>query len=178
MKKTKIIGIIFGVILFGVCVVGITYAYIAWTSEDIKRQVSSKCFNVFYDSGTDISGNLIASDNYTGGLVASVKMNIDSSCDIDANGVLYLNTLSTTSSNLYREGFLNYQLVIDGRVTDIKGNITSSGEIAIDLGQLKGNSVATTEYVIYVWVDINLMEVTDMDSVYYGNIKAEAIQFD
>ena len=92
MKKQKIIGMIVGVIIFTLCVAGVTYASLTWTSDNINRTVSSKCFNVLYTKGTDISGAINPSYNYTGGLSTTIKMNIDSSCDIKANGKLYLET--------------------------------------------------------------------------------------
>ena len=175
-RRVKIIGTIIGVLLFVLLIAGVTYAYFTWTSENVNRKVSSKCFEVNYDKGTDISGVIIPSYDYTGGLIASVKMNIDSSCDIRANGKLYLNTLEDTSSNLYSDGLLNYQ-VVSGDVLLGSDSITSSGVIELDLGELSKSDSASTEYTIYVWVDNDVVDTSDIGSVYYGNIRAEAIQF-
>lgn len=176
MNKGKIIGSILGIILFVLLVAGATYAYITWTSEPIKNVVNSKCFDIYYTKGTDITGSIMPSNDYTNGLSTSIKFNINSSCDIDATGKLYLTTLDTTSSNLYREGLLNYQLLIGNTVTDVKGSITSSGEIVLDLGELTKATSASTSYTLYVWVDNNLVVNSDVNSVYYGNIRAETIQ--
>lgn len=173
-KKNKYL--VLGICLLLIVVIGGTAAYITWKSENINYQGGSKCFEIYYDKGTDISGSFFPSDTYTGGKYATVKMNVKSSCNIDAKGIIYLNTLDTTSSNLYREGLLNYQVVQGNTVTDYKGTITSSGEIAIDIGNLTKASRASTTYKIYVWVDNNLVENSDANSSYYGKIRAEAIQ--
>lgn len=177
MKTGKIIGTILGVILFALLIAGISYAYITWTSGKNNYNVSSKCFDIYYDKGTDINGSMMPSEDYSGGLSTTVKMDIKSSCNINANGKIYLNTLEATSSNLYREGLLNYALLKDDVVLS-SGNITGFGEIEIDIGMLNKNTSATTSYTIYVWIDNNLVENTDVDSSYYGNIRAEATQLE
>jgi len=175
MDKQKLIGVILGIVLFIVAIAGITYAYMSWTSDNINKVVSSKCFDVLYTKGQDIGGNIVPSKNYTGGSSSTVKVNINSSCDIRANGKLYLNTSDSTSSNLYREGLLNYQ-VLKGNTLIKGGNITSSGEIEIDLGELEKASSAMTNYTVYVWIDNDLVENSDVFSNYDGNIRVEAIQ--
>ena len=179
MDKRKIFGTILGVILFILLIAGVTYAYISWTSEKINYKVGSKCFDIYYEKGTDISGTMMPSNDYTGGLSATVKMNISSSCDLKANGKLYLNTSESTSNNLYRTGLLNYQVLKDNVVlSGGNGNITSSGEIAIDLGELSKSASASTSYTVYVWINYDLVENSDVNSSYSGNIRAEAIQFE
>lgn len=176
MNKYKVIGMVIGIIVFSLCIVGITYAFLTWRSENISITVSSKCFNILYTKGTDISGAIIPSNDYTGGLSTTIKMNIDSSCDIKANGKLYLETKSETSNNLFREGLLNYH-VVSGNTVVSSGNITEKGEIEIDLGQLTASTSASTSYTLYVWIDYNLIENTDAFSAYLGSIRGEAIQF-
>lgn len=178
MNKQKIIGLIVGVVVFIFCIAGITYAYITWISNDIEKTVSSKCFNVHYDKGTNISGIISPSTDYTGGTSVTVKMDLSSECDIRANGKLYLNTSTSTTNSLFREGLLNYQVLINGAVTDLKGSIMETGDIVIDLGELSKNTSATTEYTVYVWIDYNLVENSDASSMYHGSIRAEAIQFE
>lgn len=175
MKKYKIVGIILGVIIFSLCIAGITYALVTWSSGNINRTVSSKCFNVLYTKGTDISGAITPSLDYTGGLSTTIMMNIDSSCDMRANGKLYLETGEVTSSNLFREGLLNYHL-ISGDTVISSGNITEVGEIEIDLGELTASSSASTSYTLYVWIDYNLVENNDAFSSYLGSVRGEAIQ--
>ena len=179
MDKQKLFGTILGVILFILLIAGVTYAYLTWTSDPFNYRVSSMCFDVLYTKGTDISGAIMPSTSYTGGLSTTVKMNINSSCNIKARGKLYLNTNEETSSNLYRTGLLNYQ-VLKGRtvISGGSGSITESGEIEIDLGELTSATSATTSYKLYVWIDYNLVENSDAFSAYSGRIRAEAIQFE
>lgn len=175
-NKVKLLGTLIGVSLFICLIVGLTYAYTVWQSNNMNKVVSSKCFDVLYTKGNDITGPIIPSDTYIGGTSSTFKVNIKDSCDINARGKLYLNTSDSTSSNLYREGLLNYQVVQES--TLIKGgNITSSGEIEIDLGELTKASSAMTNYTVYVWIDRNLVENSDYNLGYAGNIRVEAIQF-
>lgn len=177
MKKTKIIGAIVGVILFIVAIAGLTYAYTIWSSENINKKVSSKCFEVFYDKGTDLVGAITPSNDYAGGLFATVRMNINTKCNVNAKGMLYLETSEDTSNNLFREGLLNYQVVRNEKTLVASGNITGSGVITIDLGSLAQSASAFTRYEVYVWLDNNLIENSDVNSVYYGSISSEAIQY-
>ena len=174
--KNKKYVLIIGIIAFILLVAGATYAYFSWTSNKINSVVSSRCFEIFYEKGNDIEGEIIPSYDYTGGLYSVAKMDINSSCNIDAIGKLYLNVSEETSTNLYREGLLNYQVLKNGELTDIKGNITSAGEIELNLGQLSKNTSAVTEYTIYVWVDYNLVTNSDIGSKFVGSIRGEAIQ--
>ena len=179
MDKQKLFGTILGVILFILLIAGVTYAYLTWTSDRFNYKVSSKCFDVLYTKGTDISGAIMPSTSYTGGLSTTIKMNINSSCNIKARGKLYLNTNEETSSNLYRTGLLNYQVLKGSTViSGGSGSITESGEIEIDLGELTSATSATTSYKLYVWIDYNLVENSDAFSAYSGSIRAEAIQFE
>ena len=175
-RLVKIIGTILGVVLFIGLVAGLTYAYTVWQSDNINNVVSSKCFDVLYTKGQDIGGAIIPSSSYSGGASSTFKFNIKNTCDIRANGKLYLNTSNSTSSNLYRTGLLNYQ-VVKGSTLIKSGNITSSGEIEIDLGELTKASSASTSYTVYVWIDQNLVENSDYNLGYAGNIRVEAIQF-
>lgn len=175
MKKGKIIGIVLSTIVFIILISGVTYAYITWTSEKINNNVNSKCFDIYYAKGTDIAGTMLPSNDYSGGLFSTIKMNIKSSCNINAKGKIYLNTLDTTSSNLYRVGLLNYTL-LKGTTIISSGSITGPGEVAIDIGTLSKSTSASTDYTLYVWIDNNLVENTDVNSAYNGSIRAEAVQ--
>lgn len=175
-NKTKLYGTILGVVLFTLLVAGFTYAALNWESTKTNIKLTSGCFDIYYDKGQDISGQLNPSSSYTDGLFATIKINIKNSCTTNGTGTLYLETLNTTSSNLYREGLLNYQVVKDGTATNLKGNITKSGEIALDIGTLTKASSASTTYKIYVWVNKDLLINSDANSKYYGKIRATATQ--
>lgn len=183
MKSAKILGTILGIVLFIGIVAGFTYAFITWTSNKENYTGGSGCFDILYVKGADIGSDqshatLMPSTSYSGGLSATVKMSIDSKCTTNGKGKIYLETLANTSSNLYRSGLLNYQVLKNGTVTDIKGSITSAGKIEIDVGNLTkaSSSSSATSYQIYVWIDNNLVENSDAYSSYYGRISAEAMQ--
>lgn len=181
MKKKYILlsGLVIGVICM---IAGVTYA---WLSANYRYDVgdTTGCFEIFYIKGNNIGSDqnkatLMPSTSYTGGLSSTVKMGTNNRCKTTGTGKIYLNTLSTTSSNLYREGLLNYQILKNGIETNLKGSITGPGSIEIDLGSL--SKVASVNdapsYQIYVWVDYNLVENEDAFSNYYGNITAKAVQ--
>ena len=176
MNKQKLIGLILGIVLFIVAIAGLTYAYVSWTSDNMNKVVSSKCFNVLYDKGKDFTGDIPPSVDYTGGISVSVKMNIDSSCDMNAKGKIYLNVDETTSENLFKEGLLNYQVLINGGVTEYKGSITNYGDIVIDVGFLNKSTVATTTYTVYVWINGDYVENKHARSSFHGSIRSEAVQ--
>lgn len=181
MKKQNVFTVILvGIIIF--LVVGITYAWYTWTSENINYQGRSNCFDILYVKGDNIGSDqenatLVASDTYSGGLSTTFKINIKNTCTtINARGVIRLNTLDTTSSVLFEDGVLNYQVLKDGVVMNSKGIITSSGETLIDLGILDKKSSASTSYTIYVWLDNNLIQNKHAFASYYGKINVEANQ--
>lgn len=181
--KSKITTSILIVVIVIITVVGITYAYVTWTSGKINATGNSECFNVLYAKGQDIGSDqsvatLMPSNDYTGGLSSTVKMGFSSSCtNVSGTGIIKLNTLDTTSSNLYRTGLLNYVVLKNG--TKIKeGNITSSGTTSIDVGTLKKvSSISNADsYTVYVWISNDLVQNEDAFSNYYGNIAASAEQ--
>lgn len=181
MKKGNIVTIVLVSIIIAL-VIGISYAWYTWISDKKKLTGESECFEILYAKGENIGSDqelavLMPSSTYTGGLSSTFKFNFSNKCsDISAKGILSIQTLDTTSENLYEPGLLNYQLLINGEVTNIKGNITSSGEIPINLGKLNRAIVATDTYTLYVWIDYNLVKNKHAYSNYYGKIKVEAIQ--
>ena len=80
MKKQNIFTVILvGIIIF--LVVGITYAWYTWTSENINYQGSSDCFDILFTKGENIGSDqekasLIPSDTYEGGLSSTFKINM------------------------------------------------------------------------------------------------------
>lgn len=181
--KSKITTSILIVVIVIIAVAGITFAYITWTSGKINTTGTSECFNVLYAKGTDIGSDqnvatLNPSNDYTGGLSSTVKMGFSSTCtNVSGTGIIKLNTLDTTSSNLYRTGLLNYVVLKNGtKLTE--GNITSSGTTSINVGTLKKvSSISDADsYTIYVWIDGSKIQNDDIPSTYYGNIGASVEQ--
>ena len=183
--KNRFITSILIVIIIVILVVGITFAYITWRSDNINNSGNSECFDILYVKGTDIGSDqneatLMPSDDYTGGLSSTVKIGIDSKCtNAKGKGIIKLYTLSNTSSNLFREGLLNY-VVLKGTNKIKEGSITSTDVINIDIGNLnKVSSVNDTDsYTVYVWISNDLIENSDAFSNYYGKITASVEQYD
>ena len=57
IMKSKITTSILIVVIVIIAVVGITFAYITWTSGKINTTGNSECFNVLYAKGTDIGSD-------------------------------------------------------------------------------------------------------------------------
>lgn len=181
MNKSKIFGSIIGIILFIVLVAGFAYAWITWRGEDINTSGTSKCFDILYTKGNDISGTMYPASDYSKGLSSTVKVNIDSSCNIAASGKIILNTDNTTSSNLFtsRDGNypLHYQVLVNGTVNNsLSGIITSNDPVEINIGTLVSAGSATTEYTVYVWASAEDLINSDIGSVYNGSIALEVSQ--
>ena len=160
MKKSKIILLVIGLI---VLVVGTTYAIYTWAIKGINVKGTSECFIVNYDKGQDIgsvnnSRTLLVSDDYMGGLFASVIVNLDKNCTItNGIGTLYLEVDNTTSSSLLTNGVLKYQVVENGiPITDNgAGTITSTGKIPI----YENISIGTDfiQLSVAVWIDSSML---------------------
>ena len=124
------------------------------------------------------TATLMPSNDYTGGLSSTVKIGFSSTCtNVSGTGIIKLNTLDTTSSNLYRTGLLNYVVLKNGtKLTE--GNITSSGTKSINVGTLKKvSSISDADnYTVYVWISNDLVQNEDAFSSYYGNITASVEQ--
>lgn len=104
------------IFLFGLLVIGGTYAYLTF-SVVAKNNVFSydtTCFDITYDTTgednyTDSSGNnymiagtLFPSSGPSGGLVGQVSIGIKESCNVNALGNIYLN-INNTSSKLFND---------------------------------------------------------------------------
>lgn len=183
--KDKVITSILIVIIILISVVGITYAFITWSSEKINTSGTSECFEILYAKGTDIGSDqsvktLMPSNDYTGGLSTTVKIGFSNACtNVSGKGKIKLNTLDTTSTNLFREGLLNYVVFKNGtKLTE--GNIRNNNPIIIDIGTLKKvSSISSADsYTVYVWLNNALVSNDDYLSSYNGNIFAEVEQIE
>lgn len=177
MKNWKLVLLI--VLLIVLVVGGSTYAYYTWAIKGINIKGNAECFNVDYDKGQDIGSDnnartLLVSDDYTGGLFASVIVNLDKNCTItNGVGTLYLTTDDSTSSALLSSGALKYQIVENGMVlTDKTGTITSTGKIPIYEDIVVNTSAK--QISVAVWVDGNLLTSSNTESIlassYIGKI--------
>lgn len=176
-NKSKIIGIVLGAVLFIMLAVGLTYAVYTWTTTDEENkdlEGSGKCFNIVYTKGANIGSNenlekIDIGSSYKDGLSTTVKMKIDSSCNISGKGTIYLNT-TEVSDILLTNNILNYYVS-----SGTKGIVNSRDPIII----YDNFDVTSTEksITVYLWisgenVDSNNLEEI-LSSTYKGYITAK-----
>ena len=172
----KLLYSILTVLLIAIVSVGITYAWLSWSSS-VNIGGTSECFDVNYVKGQDIGSdsnqaNFSLASSYKEGLSSVLKVNLKDTCTItNGTGTLYLNTDSTTSSILLTSGVLKYQ-VLDGTNEVANGTVTKTGSLAI----YKDIAITSTvkELTVYVWLDGSLVNDSNSNdilaSVYKGNI--------
>lgn len=175
MKKKIITTIIFVILLIAL-VVGSTYAIYTWAVNDIVSG-STECFKVNYINGQDIGSEnesriFMPSDDYTGGLYASVVVSMDKNCITNGIGTLYLNTDESTSAILLSSGVLKYQIVINSLTLGPSGTITSTGPTVI--GENLEITDTITQYTVVVWIDGNMINSSNLNAIlsssYVGSI--------
>lgn len=176
MKKKVIVTIVF-VILLIVLVVGATYAVYTWAVDDIGISGNTnECFRVNYVKGQDIGSEnesriFMPSDDYTGGLYASVIVDMDKECINNGVGTLYLNTDESTSEILLTSGVLKYQIIINSLTLGPSGTITSTGITAIGENL---NIVDSAQFTVVVWIDGNMINSSNLNEIlsssYIGSI--------
>ena len=143
---------VLALILVMVLVAGGTYAwYVIGTSDNSQYNGTSKCFNVNYSHGSDISGVIDMSSTYTGGKSTTITISVPTSC-ANVNAKLYLHTNSSASSQ-FKQASNNA-----GKVTVVKTgssaitkSLSSSEEIEITNVDISAGS--SVSYTVYFWVD-------------------------
>lgn len=189
MEKNKnIIKMVVGVLILILLVVGVTYAYFAWKSNNTNITGTSGCFDIVYDKGQDIGSvdspyGLKSTCTYSEGASASVTMNIDSSCT--TTGVASIN-LITNNFTLYDstdafsrgENVLKYQVVkVNGaneeEIEGCSGYITNSSTKSLCEVDL---SYTATTYKVYLYLDCNTVTTSYIGASYSGYIQTVATQ--
>ena len=189
MEKNKnIVRTIVGVLILILLVVGVTYAYFAWKSNNTNITGTSGCFDINYDKGQDIGSTdspygLKSTCTYSEGASASVTMNIDGSCT--TTGVASIN-LITNSFTLYDssdafsrgENVLKYQVVkVNGaneeEIEGCSGYITNSSTKSLCEVDL---SYTATSYKVYLYLDCNTVTTSYIGASYSGYIQTVATQ--
>ena len=172
----KLLYSILTVLLIAIVSVGITYAWLSWSSS-VNIGGTSECFDVNYVKGQDIGSdsnqaNFSLASSYKEGLSSVLKVNLKDTCTItNGTGTLYLNTDTTTSSILLTSGVLKYQ-VLEGTNKVANGTVTKTGSLAI----YKDIAITSTvkELTVYVWLDGSLVNDSNsndiLSSIYKGNI--------
>ena len=172
MNKKLLMVIAF--ILIGVIsITGITYAIYTWAmSEQISG--TTECFDINYIKGQDISGRTLQpSNDYTGGIAASVIVSTDSTCSItNGVGTLYLTTDESTSDILLTSGVLKYQIVENSLTLLESGTISNTGEMLI--GENIEVISSPKQLSIFVWLDGSLINDDNVEEIlassYSGSI--------
>lgn len=158
MKK-KIILIITLVILLIAIVASSTYAIYTWSAKGIVEG-TTECFNVNYVKGQDIGSEneykvLMPTADYTGGLYASVRVNMDNNCISNGTATLYLNTDETTSDALLSSGALKYQVIENSINLTNYGTISSKGPLVV--GENFEVTKTPNQYTVIVWLDGSML---------------------
>ena len=199
-KKYLILGIIILLAL-----VGVTVAYLTWSSDKINIGLNSDCFTIDYTKGQDISGNLkllnendlISDGKFTikdGMGISAVNIGIKSSCNIEGLGSIYLNVtnISDAFTTGDSKGALKYVVLKNTSTitnpTDI--NTTSLLNQSFDIvaiGNITSNDkkllykmeLSNTEinkYIIVIYIDNDLAGNSIMSASFAGKISSEAEQ--
>ena len=172
----KLLYSILTVLLIAIVSVGITYAWLSWSSS-VNIGGTSECFDVNYVKGQDIGSdsnpaNFSLASTYTEGLSSVIKVNLKDTCTIsNGTGTLYLNTDSTTSNILLTSNVLKYQ-VLEGTNEVASGIVSSTGNLPIYNNIEINNEVK--QLTVYIWIDGSLVNNDNsndiLSSVYKGNI--------
>ena len=197
-KKYLILGIIILLAL-----VGVTVAYLTWSSNKINIGLNSDCFTIDYTKGGDINNasvklmnesDLIDSNNkFTikeGIALTYANIGIKSTCGIEGYGSLYLNITSlsdafTTGNSV---GALKYAILKNTSTSTVsvanllnqsfdiekKGSITSTGTKKILTKQLSNTEV--NKYIIVIYIDNNKAGNDVIGASFSGKISADANQ--
>ena len=175
MKKAKLIGAIFGIILFIGLIAGFTYAWVSWQSSNIKIEGTAECFDIDYGISQQIGsastkGSLNMASSYTEGLSAKVTLALKTGCSVTGTGKLYLNTNTSGTSTNILGGALKYTVVNGNNTTS--GIINTTEKITL-LEDIDVSSTTATTYTVYVWLDGEIADNTYANLTYNGYISAE-----
>ena len=198
MDRKKLIGLIIGIILFAALIVGATFAWLTYAINvtNGNYNVETSCFDVNYENGADISGNVnakgkielvinsISSKLYeattahcenTSTLETLLNYSSQTACETSSGEtVTDLTRVWTTKSALkyaiYEENFSGEPIIV-GHINESTGTITLYESFALNVG-------SSTKYYISIWLDGNIADSQYVNQSFSGYIKASAIQQD
>ena len=180
----KILGTLIGIIGFIAAMAGLTYAMYTFSEIDPNSITGKGCININYIKGEDVSANEI--DFQTSHINSPVQtkltfyQNATEQCGKN-NGTIYINTSTSTSSNLLSSGALKYTIekrIGNNAVSEtFTGYITNTGDTAVDIGLLEDEQ---TTYTVYIWLEKDptgtITNATISEATYEGYIHASADQ--
>lgn len=178
MKKAKLLGAVFGVILFIALIAGFTYAWVSWQSNNIKIEGIADCFDIDYGISQQIGsastkGSLDMAKSYNEGLSARVTLALKTGCNTTGTGTLYLNTNTSGTSTNILKGALKYAVLVGNSTTpEAEGIINTTEKITL-LENIDISSTTSTTYIVYVWLDGSVADNIYANLTYNGYISAE-----
>ena len=185
MNKKKLIGTIIGVTFFALLIAGATYAWLTYSIQATNNiyNLGSMNFNVNYVNGTTVeSVPILSTATTTTAAHLSISANkITGSAP--GNLTIYLNTESTTSSDILTSRALHYAVCVTSctNTSDLSQEtnsdvVTATGKLPI-LSNTPLTSSPTT-YIVYFWLDSSAVDENVVGKSYSGYISAEAVQTD
>lgn len=202
-KTAKALGIILGVVLFSLVTAGITYAWYAWTSDNIKITGNSACFTINYTKGPNISDeNIILFDESTiindnkitvknGMGITAVTAGIDSECSIPGKVEINLNITSLNTAYISGNSQGAFKYVVASYDPTTYDTISTTALSGISFDIMSTDSITSTEpislvaedlsntqkgYLIIFYVDGDMAQNDAGDSEFSGAIEAIATQ--
>jgi len=173
-KKTLIISSL--IILTGL-IIGITYAWFTWNSDESETTVLNikvEGAEIIYDGGTDITGtSLYPTSTKEEGILKEVTMSLgNSTINVCADLNLELTTLPTElqHESFRYEAYKDNQLIGEGTFKDYQ-----EGDV-IKLGTSQEVTSVTSTYKIYIWIDGTMSNPLEMGGKSFSfNLNANAV---
>lgn len=170
MEKRKMYGTIVGIVAFAALIIGVTYAWFTWSSAPRELSGTSGCFTINYVNGTEISGNISPSADYTGGKSTTATLSIAKECTTQGTATINLTTEERSTVDLSESGVKYAVYNADTLVSE--GAVTGETQALATVDLTK---VATT-YTVYVWIDGEIADNDYVGKTYSGYIHVSATQ--
>ena len=154
MGKKRSIILVVAIICIGILVTGGTYAWMTFGGTIINGadNGTTTCFILNYDYVDDdgnatLGGTLFQSSKPRAGLSGSVTMSIDSNCNVNGTGTIYLTVNGSTSATLYKKVKAHCE---DSVTLQTLTNYTSSSACTSAGGKwVSANSKSALKYAVY-----------------------------
>ena len=203
-KKVKLIGAIVGILLFVVCIAGVTYAWITWSSDNTRLSGKSGCFpDINYTKGDTLSADnvllfdedsIINNNTFlmkSGMTYLDVTASVNGGCNTRVALELEVNVTELSSAFVSGDsvGAFKYALLSydPSTITDLSELVGKSLEI-IDNNSITNNGIVkvagnrlTTEtkgYLLVFYVDGDLAFNDAQHSTFSATITGKAVQIE
>ena len=182
MDKRKLYGTIIGIVAFIMLALGVTYAYFNWTSDsgdntNVNLTVSKGLENsIVYSQGTSIletdDKNLEYSNDYTGGISATIEFWKKPASTKKIYGKIYLEILKLLSASNDTNVNITKTNTIKWAITTY--DVNNSNEVLLNEGTFYGKEISDkwaithdmelktvqTFYKIYLWFDYSAIDIS------------------